>query len=326
MFDMHYDLLTKIYMCYKKNDFSYIEKWVKNYNFDNVKGLIANLCFMSIDEMKEEYDINYYDENVSVIEMFEMSTRILKEYMPKDILVLNSIEGCDFLEINDLIKLKKLGLHAIAPVWNNKNKYGSGNRSVDGLTEEGVKLINEAINLNLGIDLSHANEKTFFDITKLIKQKRSEGLNPVVYASHSNVRNLNDHPRNLTDEQIIVLNEIDGIIGFISHSNFTSKGSTDKRIELLGTDEYDKYLEILKHEYVKHIIYVNKLIGNTDNIAVSTDNMTFVETESYYLELPIFNYSTIFKDLKSILLNYYTEEIVDNILYNNAVSKLKKLI
>ena len=32
MFDMHYDLLTKLYMCYKDNDFTFIENWVKNYN------------------------------------------------------------------------------------------------------------------------------------------------------------------------------------------------------------------------------------------------------------------------------------------------------
>lgn len=326
MFDMHYDLLTKIYMCYKKNDFSFIEKWIKNYNFENVRGLIANMCFMSIDEMKEEYDINYYDENVSIAEMFKISTQILKQYLPDDIIVLNSIEGCDFLQVDDLIELKKIGLNAIAPVWNNKNKFGSGNRSLDGLTPLGEELINKAIELNIGIDLSHANEKTFFDIIEIIKQKRIEGLNPVVYASHSNVRNLSNHLRNLTDEQIISLSEVDGIIGIISHSNFTFKGSTDKRIELNGTDEYYKYMELLKREYVKHIIYVHKLIGDTKNIAVSTDDMTFVETDSYYLESPIFKYSTIYNDLKKLLLEYYPELIVDDILYNNAISKLNPLI
>lgn len=64
MFDMHYDLLTKIYICYKNNDFSYIDNWIKNYNCNNVRGVIANLCFMSIDEMKEEYHKDYYDENI----------------------------------------------------------------------------------------------------------------------------------------------------------------------------------------------------------------------------------------------------------------------
>ena len=42
MFDTHYDLLTKLYISYKRNDFTYIDNWIKNYNLNNVKGLIAN--------------------------------------------------------------------------------------------------------------------------------------------------------------------------------------------------------------------------------------------------------------------------------------------
>ena len=47
MIDMHYDMLSVIYNCYLRNDFSYIESWIKNYNSDNVSGLIANLYFMN---------------------------------------------------------------------------------------------------------------------------------------------------------------------------------------------------------------------------------------------------------------------------------------
>ncbi len=98
MFDMHYDLLTKIYMCYSENDFSYIEKWIKNYNCSNVRGVIANMCFMSEEEMREEYHPKYYVENVSVIEMFKIATYYLKKYLPDNINILTSIEGCDYFK------------------------------------------------------------------------------------------------------------------------------------------------------------------------------------------------------------------------------------
>ena len=52
MIDLHFDLLTKLYISYLEKDFSFIEKFVKNYNKDNVSGVIANLCFMSKDEIK----------------------------------------------------------------------------------------------------------------------------------------------------------------------------------------------------------------------------------------------------------------------------------
>lgn len=324
MFDMHYDLLTKIYMCYKQNSLYKIENIVKNYHFGNVRGLIANLCFMSIDEMKEDYDENYFD--ASIIEIFKTSVSILKQYLPKDILVLTSIEGCDYLnDENDLVILKELGLNCILPVWNNKNKFGSGNRSEDGLTEMGKRLITKAIELNIGIDLSHANEKTFFDIIEVVKEQIQKGMSPVVYASHSNVRTLSDVSRNLTDKQILALKSVDGVIGLVAHSNFTLNGSLKKRLSLKGK-EYDDFLNIVKVTYIKHIMYVNKLLGDTENIAVSTDDMTFVETNFDYKECPIFDYRTIGTELKTLLSSYYSKDIVNNIMFNNAYKIYEKLI
>ena len=52
MFDAHYDLLTILYCCYLKNDFSYIEKLQDD--LADVSSLIANLYFMNKDEMKEK--------------------------------------------------------------------------------------------------------------------------------------------------------------------------------------------------------------------------------------------------------------------------------
>lgn len=320
MFDMHYDLLTMIYMCYKQNSLYKIENIVKNYHFGNVRGLIANLCFMSIDEMKEDYDENYFD--TSVMEIFRTSVSILKQYLPKDILFLTSIEGRDYLDDeNDLIILKELGLNSIVPVWNNKNKFGSGNRSNDGLTEMGKRLIVKAIELGIGIDLSHANEKTFFDIIEVVKEQIQKGMNPVVYASHSNVRSFS---RNLTDKQILALKSVDGVIGLVAHSNFTLNGSLKKRLSLKGK-EYDDFLNIVKVTYIKHIMYVNKLLGDTENIALSTDDMTFVETNSDYEECPIFDYRTIGTALRTLLSSYYSRDIVNNIMFNNACKIYEKL-
>lgn len=326
MFDMHYDLLTKIYMCYKQNSLYKIENWIRNYSFDNVRGLIANLCFLSVDEMKEDYDPNYYKPDVSVIEMFKISVDILRKYMPSDILVLTSIEGCDYLnDENDLIELKKLGLNSILPVWNNKNKFGSGIRSLEGLTEKGKRLINKAIELNIGIDLSHANERTFFDIIDIIKEKRNEGFNPIVYVSHSNVKSLSNVSRNLTDKQILSLNSVDGLIGIVAHSNFTLNGSLQNRLKLVGTDEYYSYMEVLKHQYIKHILYINKLLGDISNVAISTDDMTFVETDPDYKECPIFNYKMINNELNSLLLSYYSKDVVNDIMFNNAYKVYERL-
>ena len=322
MFDTHYDLLTKLYISYKKNDFKYIENWMKNYKFDNVKGLIANLCFMSMEEMQEEYDINYYCNGDSVIDIFKTSVELLKQYIPKDIIVFTSIEGCDYLnDENDLVTLKELGLNAILPVWNNKNKFGSGNRSDDGLTELGQKLISKAAELNIALDLSHTNEKTFWDIINYIK---NNNLDANIYASHSNVRSLCDIKRNLTDDQIKAINDLGGFVGIMSNSGFVVFDGYNEREKRLGTADYEKYIEYLKYQYIKHIIYIHELTGNIESICVSTDNMSFCELDDYK-ETDIFNYETVASDLKERLLEYYTEEEVNKIMYDNAIKHLNKL-
>ena len=322
MFDTHYDLLTKLYISYKRNDFIYVENWMKNYNFDNVKGLIANLCFMSIDEMKEEYDINYYHDGDSVIDIFKISTDLLQKYIPNGIKVFTSIEGCDYLnDENDLVALKELGLNAILPVWNNKNKFGSGNRSDEGLTKLGERLISKAVELNLGIDLSHTNKKTFWDIINYIK---NNNLDANIYASHSNVRSLCDRDRNLDDDQIKAINDLGGFVSVMSNSGFVVLGGYGEREKRVGTPDYEKYIEYLKYQYIKHIIHIHRLTGDIESVCVSTDNMGFCELDDYK-ETNIFNYNNIKEDLRKRLLEYYNEEEVNKIMYGNAVKHLTKL-
>lgn len=325
MFDMHYDLLTKLYMCYKENNFTYIENWVKNYNINNVHGLIANLCFMSIDEMEEEYHKEYYDPNVSILEMFKICMDLLHKYVPSDIKVLTSIEGCDYLKIDELEELKNLGLNCIVPVWNNKSIYGSGNRSDTGLTPLGIELIKKAIELNIGIDLSHANEKTFYGILAVAEDYRKNGINPVIYASHSNVRSLSDIPRNLTDKQIKDLIKAGGKIGLFNNCNFVLKGSLSNKIKLIGTDDYNSYIEYLNASYIKHILYVKELTGSIDNICISTDDMDFSYGCMEYKYTSNFDYSCINIEIRRRLEPYFTEDEIDKILYKNAELIYNKL-
>lgn len=214
MFDMHYDLLTVAYVCYLKNDYTYLEKWCQSYRDDNVVGVIANLYFMSEEEMRRELHPNYFQKNVSVVEMFRISTEIVRKFLPHTFLVY-SIEGCDYLEVSELEELHELGLRNILPVWNHPNRYGSGKFGHYGLTEEGKKLMDEAIRLGISIDLSHANKKTFYDIIDYLEEKRRENKKFFVLASHSNARVLCNRSRNLEDDQILKIGKLDGMIGVL---------------------------------------------------------------------------------------------------------------
>ena len=75
MFDTHYDLLTIAYMAYTTGNYSYLEQISKYFHDNNVTGVIANLYFMSLEEMKEELGEKYYQEDVSVLEMFKIAKK-----------------------------------------------------------------------------------------------------------------------------------------------------------------------------------------------------------------------------------------------------------
>lgn len=304
MIDMHYDMLSVIYQCYLRNDYSYLEEWIKNYNSDNVSGLLANLYFMNAEEMKEELGENY--KEINVLDMFKASTELFKKYLPNT-KVLFSIEGCDYIkDTKELEELYKLGLRNILLVWNNPNRYGSGNRGDDGLTELGREFLVKAIDLGISIDMSHMNKKTFFDTVELLREQKALGKDVKVIASHSNCYDLYSHERNLNDEQILALKEFNPVIGLVSYSVFV--GSED--------------VVDIKGEYLKHINHVVELLG-IDCVGVSTDDMTFAT--ALYGEIAdreVFNYKSVKNDLINLLKENYNDEEIEKILYKNIEKKL----
>ena len=311
MIDTHYDLLSICYVCYLKNDYSKIIEYSNEIKKSGVKKIIANLFFMSEEEMKNELDDNYYNKDVSILEMFKISKQILESYL-SETEFLYSIEGCDYLSISELEELYNEGLRVILPVWNNTNIYGSGIRGNTGLTPLGKELVNEAINLGIGIDLSHANEKTFFDIIDVIKENINNGKEVAVLAGHSNSKTLCDIKRNLSDEQLLALKSVGGYVGVLSNKHFVK------------CDENSTFEE-KSREYLKHIIYISNFIG-IDKVMLSTDDMRYEsDYDPNYLSVPIYNYETIKSDIEKELLSYYSQEETNKILYDNANTIIEKL-
>lgn len=322
MYDMHYDLLTILYYNLKKNNLkSNIEKLNQdliNMYKGNIQGGIINLYFMSEQEMLEELNITKEEMN-NVLQMFQQSIQHLKDYqncgiIPKDIDYIYSIEGCDFLtDENDLEPLYKLGLRSIIPVWNNKNKFGSGNRTEKGLTSLGEKLIEKAIELGIIIDVSHANQQTFFDIIKVIEKNKDKTINLI--ASHSNVRTLCARERNLTDEQLKTLKEHNGYIGIFTNGNFISKDNANL-----------SYNERLKN-FMQHLKYLIEVINfSTKKILISTDDMNFNPDPSYH-QKETYPLNSIAEKLHLEISKIYGEDISNDILINNSkdlISKVKK--
>ena len=306
MIDMHYDLLSILYYCYLRNDFSYVIKLQKYFNEENVKGLIANLYFMSEAEMAQEM----MGKKIDVVEMFKVSTKLFKKYFP-NIEVVFSIEGCDYIKnTKELKKLKDLGLGSILLVWNNKNKYGSGAKATGGLTDKGKNFIYEAIKLDLAIDLSHMNKETFIDTVDVLKDAKKNGLNPKVIVSHSLVADLYSHPRNITENQISSLKEFNPIMGLVSYSYFLTNKDED--------------INTLKIKYLTHVKKVVEILG-IDNVGVSTDDMGYDEVLfGNPVKRIIFPYENLKEELIKLLEKDFSKEEIEKILYKKNKNKLFK--
>ena len=153
--------------------------------------------------------------------------------------------------------LYERGLRSLGLVWSRPNAFAEGvafrfPSSPDiggGLSSAGKRLVAECNNLGILIDLSHLNERGFWDVAGL-----SEA--PLV-ASHSNAHALSANSRNLTDAQLDEIGRSGGIVGITYHAGMlTEAGGVDPDVPLARV--------------VDHVDYVAGRIG-VDHIGFGSD-------------------------------------------------------
>lgn len=177
-------------------------------------------------------------------------------------------EGAEAIDpdLNALEVFYRAGLRSLGPVWSRPTIFGHGvpfqyPYSPDtgpGLTDPGKELIKACNRLGILIDLSHLNEKGFWDVAQL-------STTPLV-ATHSNVHAICPTSRNLTDKQLDAIKESDGLVGL----NF---GVSDLRVD--GKRDANTPLEML----VRHLDYLVERLG-IDRVAFGTDfDGTTIPTE-----------------------------------------------
>ena len=160
------------------------------------------------------------------------------------------IEGAEAIDTNydALHILHAAGLRSLGLVWSRPNKFGYGvpfsfPKSPDtgpGLTKAGKGLVRTCNELKVMVDLSHLNEKGFWDVAKISDA-------PLV-ATHSNAHALCASPRNLTDKQLDAIKETGGMVGINFHVGFLREDGRFKEPTSLS-------------EIVRHLVYIADRIG-----------------------------------------------------------------
>jgi membrane dipeptidase len=169
------------------------------------------------------------------------------------------IEGAEAIDANlELLDvLYAAGLRSLGPVWSRPNAFGHGvpfrcPSSPDigpGLTDLGKALIGACNRLRILIDLSHLNERGFWDTAEL-------STAPLV-ATHSNAHAISPHSRNLTDQQLAAIRQSGGLVGVNFATSFLRPD---------GRHDRNTPLELI----VRHIEYLLEHLGE-DGVGFGSD-------------------------------------------------------
>ena len=163
-----------------------------------------------------------------------------------------------------------------------------------GLKEFGIDLIGEMNRLGVIIDTSHLSDGGFYDVARFSKK-------PFI-ASHSNSREVRNHPRNLTDDMIRVLADKGGIMGLNYCNSF------------VGSEEITSIEGLIKH--VDHIVNV----GGQEVIALGSD---FDGIEN---EVEFKNPSHIDTFYDALKRKGYSDDFIDKLFYKNAERFIKDVL
>jgi len=121
-------------------------------------------------------------------------------------------------DINNIERFAELGVKYITLSHNGNNDIcdsNTGNPEYNGLSEFGKEVVKEMNRCGIIVDISHTSEKTSFDALSISRY-------PVI-ASHSSVKALCDHSRNLSDPLIKAIAEKGGVVQICVYNGFLKK-------------------------------------------------------------------------------------------------------
>ena len=162
---------------------------------------------------------------------------------PKNFTPIFAVEGGALIEdkLERLLILKQQGIRFITLTWNGENKIAGGCETDKGLTDFGVEVIRQMNNLGLVCDLSHINKKSFLSAVEMAEK-------PIV--THSNLKCVCSHKRNLDSKQVELIAQKGGLIGLTF---------------------YEKFLGEIFYESLYKNIYLLCEMGFENNIAIGSD-------------------------------------------------------
>lgn len=301
-FDLHCDTLYKMTTENKdiyKNDFNVdIERSLKYCPY------VGCFAVWIPDEIRGDEAFDFFNRAVLKLsnqeKLYKKYFKICKSFKDIDNLNLEkrqgivlTVEGGGVIggKIENLKKLYDAGVKIMTLTWNGRCEIGSGANFDEGLTDFGYEVVKEVEKIGIIIDISHASEKLFYDVSKVATK-------PFI-ATHSNSKVMCNHRRNLTDEQFRTIKSVGGLVGITFCSYFLS----DK--DKVDFDQLEKHIE--------HFLE----LGGEDFLALGSD------FDGAELPYDISGIESIENIYEYFLKRNYGEVLLDKIFFKNAYNFMK---
>jgi len=197
------------------------------------------------------------EENRDILHVIYNQSDFYSAINSDKLAVMLGIEGLSGIggDIDMIYSLHEMGFRHMGLTWNEQNELATGvaGDSSRGLTPLGKQAVLMIEKLGILLDISHANDATFWDIEAIATK-------PFI-ASHSNARSLCDKKRNLTDDQIKAIARHGGVIGINAYCEFVHAEPNKQDVEHM----------------INHIAHIASIVG-TAHIAFGFDFFEYLES------------------------------------------------
>ena len=200
----------------------------------------------------------------------------------------------------------KLGVRSMGLTHFPRNRLADGSAEVSsdsGLSSFGVSVVEAMNDLDMVVDVSHINERGFWQVLELSKA-------PAI-ASHSNCKALCDHHRNLTDDQIRAIGDKGWTMGITYVAPFLEK--VEDPTDFGSGSSVDRVLD--------HIDHAVTLIGS-EHVGLGSDYLGAGPTKIKGIE----DISKTPNVTRGLVDRGYSDEDIENILGGSFLRVFKEVL
>ncbi len=277
-----------------------------------IKGEVLGVGIASYFEGSEDWDRmqkmvlaarQEIEENLDAVTWIKSKAELEESGKPQVVMTVEGMCGIRDQAEEKIQWLYDQGVRIASLCWNDENALATGVKGTvtRGLTEEGRKAVRKMDELGMILDVSHTNEKTFWDMVEVVR-------GPLI-ATHSNTRALCEVHRNLTDQQIMAIAAKGGVIGLNAARNFID-----------SNPEHQDALHLAAHG--RHIA---DLVG-VEHLAVGFDFMDFFEDHATSMGTDLTSALQAQNLIQGLRAQGFSEDECQAIGYDNALRVLRQTL